>query len=516
MKRETASLTASNKFSGYDTFIVYSNELIPEDFPKRIRPIDSGKLIDVNFDLMTLKGDADDASIRLNQLSVGLTKATSSIFYYVVIHALNGRRKISTVKRWINQFSMFIRVIKELVPNQISCINLAMFNWFNQDKSPSSQKLLRSFIKYWIGLNIPGIDLDLKSYIKSSKSPKPKSTINIQNSNPQERPFSMQQTRNILTNVESLYISGEFNPQDYLMWRLIISEAMRPSQLQLLEFGDLKIDMDINGNLVKVQVNVPIVKQKATPAREYMMEYTLSEPIGRAVVEHIKYISSITKKEPERTLPIFCIARKGAGKQVLVNKNGINITSRIMNSRKYIAGIDEEPQDLNLFTRRFKHTKLTHLAMLGAPLEVLARAGFQTSTGSLTHYVNLTEEAFVNYENQLSSHHENLLSAFRGKVINKNFSTNPDLDHRILDPDIDKDVGSCSTKPCNVLTPFGCYICPRFEAFKDGAHQAVLDSLLSKKNKLIKLKLPLEAITRDDYLIDAVSSVISSIKEQNG
>jgi len=326
----------------------------------------------------------------------------------------------------------------------------------------------------------------------------------------------MQQTRNILTNVESLYISGEFNPQDYLMWRLIISEAMRPSQLQLLEFGDLKIDMDINGNLVKVQVNVPIVKQKATPAREYMMEYTLSEPIGRAVVEHIKYISSITKKEPERTLPIFCIARKGAGKQVLVNKNGINITSRIMNSRKYIAGIDEEPQDLNLFTRRFKHTKLTHLAMLGAPLEVLARAGFQTSTGSLTHYVNLTEEAFVNYENQLSSHHENLLSAFRGKVINKNFSTNPDLDHRILDPDIDKDVGSCSTKPCNVLTPFGCYICPRFEAFKDGAHQAVLDSLLSKKKKLIKLKLPLEAITRDDYLIDAVSSVISSIKEQNG
>jgi hypothetical protein len=246
------------------------------------------------------------------------------------------------------------------------------------------------------------------------------------------------------------------------------------------------------------------------------MEYTLSEPVGRAVVDHIKYISSITKNDPEHTLPIFCVARKGAGKQIFINNNGIDITSRISYSRKYIASFDDEFQNLDLFCRRFKHTKLTHLAMLGAPLEVLARAGFQTSTVSLTHYVNLTEEAFVNYENQLSSHHENLLSAFRGKVINKNLSTNPDPDHRILDPDIDKDVGSCSTKPCNVLAPFGCYICPRFEAFEDGAHQAVLDSLLSKKNKLIKLKLPLEATTRDDYLIDAVSFVISSIKKQNG
>lgn len=283
MKKETASLTATSKFSGYDDFVVYPNEAIPDNFPKRIRLIDSGKLIDVNLDIMKLSGDANNFYIRLNQSSIGLTKATSSIFCYVIIHALNGRRKVSTVKRWVNQFSLFIRVIKALVPNQISSINLSMFNWFNQDKSPSEQKLLRSVIKYWIELNIPGINLDLKNYIKSSKSPKPRSTIQIQNSTPQERPFSIQQTRNILTNVESLFISGVFNTQDYLMWRLIISEAMRPSQLQLLELGDIKIEKDIFGNLVKVLINVPIVKQKSTPARKYMMEYTLSEPVGRAV-----------------------------------------------------------------------------------------------------------------------------------------------------------------------------------------------------------------------------------------
>ncbi len=508
-------MTANNKFIGYDTFIVYPNEFIPDDFPKKIRPIDTDQLVDVNLEIMKLKGDAENANIRLTQSSNGLTKATSSIYYYVIIHALNGRRKISTVRRWDIEFSMFIRAIKALVPNQISLINLAMYNWFIQDKSASSQKLLRSLIKYWINLNVPGVDSDLKNHIKSSRSPKPKSTIQIQNTTPHERPFSIQQIRNILTNVESLYISGKFNTQDYLMWRLIISEAMRPSQLQLLEFGDIKINRDIDGNLIKVLINVPIVKQKATPARKYMMTYTLSEPVGRAVADHVNYISKITKNAPESTLPIFCISKKGSGDEICINKKGVNITSRIMYSRKYITSADSELLNLSLFSRRFKHTKLTHLAMLGAPLEVLARAGFQTSTVSLTHYVNLTEEAFISYESQLSNHHESLVSAFKGKVIQRDQSTYPDLNHRILDPEIDKDVGSCSTKPCDVLATFGCYICPRFEAFEDGAHQAVLKSLITKKERSKKLNLPIEATSRDDYLIDAVNFVISSIKEKN-
>ncbi|MDD2834264.1 MAG: hypothetical protein PHD12_09660, partial [Methylotenera sp.] len=349
-------MTANNKFIGYDTFIVYPNEFIPDDFPKKIRPIDTDQLVDVNLEIMKLKGDAENANIRLTQSSNGLTKATSSIYYYVIIHALNGRRKISTVRRWDIEFSMFIRAIKALVPNQISLINLAMYNWFIQDKSASSQKLLRSLIKYWINLNVPGVDSDLKNHIKSSRSPKPKSTIQIQNSTPHERPFSIQQIRNILTNVESLYISGKFNTQDYLMWRLIISEAMRPSQLQLLEFGDIKINRDIDGNLIKVLINVPIVKQKATPARKYMMTYTLSEPVGRAVADHVNYISKITKNAPESTLPIFCISKKGSGDEICINKKGVNITSRIMYSRKYITSADSELLNLSLFSRRFKHT----------------------------------------------------------------------------------------------------------------------------------------------------------------
>lgn len=503
-----------NKFIGYDTFVIYSNESIPEDLPRKIIPIDSGKAIEVNLEQMKLEGDANTSNIRLSRSTNGLSKATGQIFCYVILHALNGRRKVSTVIRWINHFSGFIRSIKALVPDPISCITLDMVNWFNRDKSPSSQKMLRSVIKYWVDLNIPGIHIDLKNYIKSSKSPKPISTIQIQNSNPQERPFTIRQTRNILTNVESLYISGEFNPQDYLLWRLIISEAMRPSQLQLLKFGDIRIEHDSNGKLSRVMMNVPIVKQKSTPARKYMMEYKVSEPVARALLDHINFVKSIIKETPEKKLPLFCISKYNRNSdQGYLNKNGIGINNRIDKSRKYLAAVDDEYSDLDLFCRRFKHTKLTHLAMLGAPLEVLARAGFQTSTVSLTHYVNLNEEAFTYYENQLSSHHDKMISAFRGKVINKDFSTNSDQDHIILDSLMDQQVGSCSTKPCDVLATFGCYICPRFEAFDDGAHQVVLNSLVTKKQRSIKLNLPLEAITRDDYLIDAVNFVISSIKK---
>jgi hypothetical protein len=193
----------------------------------------------------------------------------------------------------------------------------------------------------------------------------------------------------------------------------------------------------------------------------------------------------------------------------------LDITKEINRTRKAIAdGLQLD--DSELFTRRFKHTKLTHLAVLGAPLDVLARAGFQTSTISLRHYVNLTDEAFADLEDRLQSVHSEICDSFRGRIIDQSQATNKDADHEVLDPKLEDAVGSCSGNPCDVFAPVGCYVCPRFEAFIDGPHGNVL-SFLEKRMSAATRTNSNEAVVRDMHLVSAVQNVIQEIKKfKNG
>ena len=505
-------LMIENKFLGYRTYEISNEELISLEIPKQIKLIETNSSIEVDLNQITLNGDERTFQLKLNKLSTGLTKNTAHAFSYVIIHALNGRRKISTVARWANCFSHFISKIRYETASDISTITLDMFNWYCEDKHASSKKSLRSFFLYWIKLKVPAIALDLEEYLKTSNSPKPPSTIYIQNNKPKERPFSFNQTRSLISDIENLYLSGSFDPQDYFMWRLVISEAMRPSQMRLLRCGDLKIEFNENDS-VRVFINVPIVKQMNTPARSFMIKHTLSESVGRAALEHLSFIERLLNSKADKSLPLFCVGHKK--KKVFISQTPINITSRINTTRYLLSEQTEDLNKLDLFTRRFKHTKLTHLAMLGAPIEVLARAGFQTSTVSLRHYVNLTEEAYSVYENQLSSQFEKVASYFKGVIVPKEHATTKDSNNIILDSSLDEEVGSCSTKPCNVFTPFACYVCPRFEAFKDGAHEVVLSKLEQKKQNAINLGLDKESIMRDDHLINAVNFVVLQSKNAN-
>lgn len=501
-------------FFGYDEFVLLDGQFIPDSLPKKIKLVDTNRIIPVNLEAMKVAGDQLRCIIKLREKSEGLIPPTAQIFQFVMLHALNGRRKISTVQRWINELNLFVRKIREHTDHPIATFTFGMYSWYSNQKNPSQQKLLRSALLYWIRQDVPGISNELKSYLQVSKTPKPRSTIEIQSTTDKERPFSIEQVRHILTQVEDSYVQRKINPQEHLLWRLIISEAMRPSQLNLLLIKDIRIESSTDGHVQSVHLNVPIVKQQATPARKYMMEYRLSEAVGRAVLQQLYFLEAEMGRPPSPDQPIFSFRKVIGWQQKYTWNTVINISNSINKSKAIFSKRNEDLEDISLFTRRFKHTKLTHLAMLGAPIEVLARAGFQTSTVSLKHYVNLTDEAFVEYENLLSRHHDSIRDAFKGTVINTIDATNNDPSHLILGTDMENIVGSCSTNPCNVLTPIGCYVCPRFEAFDDGPHELVLETLMARKNHAVKMRLPVESIARDNNLILAVQAVVNEIKRK--
>jgi len=176
------------------------------EIPRRIKVVDTKKLVDVNLDEMTIESDTGPLTFRLRQKSQYLSGDIAKIFFYVVLHGLNGKRKVSTVSGWINQFELFTRNAAKGRTKPITLLTFAIFNRYVTAKNASQIKLLRSFLLYWNKLKKPGIEPALADYLVTSKSPKPRHTFEIQSAVEKERPFSLQQIRNILGEIDGLYM----------------------------------------------------------------------------------------------------------------------------------------------------------------------------------------------------------------------------------------------------------------------------------------------------------------------
>lgn len=466
----------------------------------------------MNLDLMVLPSASGPEYIRLRKAGMGLVRATGDIFFATTLDALNGRRKVSTVSRWVDTFSQFLRTVRASTENDICTLNLAMVLWATVKWGPSQKKSLRSFLKFWIERRYPGIAADLKIYIRTSKSPKPPTTTEIQAQKSWERPFTVPRVRQILSSIEMLYIDGAYSPQDNLLWRLMVTEALRPSQMHLLHVGDVR-QVDCDG-WAGTELQVPMVKLHGTSSRSHMVPIMLTESVASALRDHLAYLKSTFKGDLPPSQPLFSVGNN-LGRPV-ARPRALNISGLIHRTRPLIAKSTEDLVDADLFCRRFKHTKLTHLAILGAPADVLARAAFQSTLGSVKYYVNFTPEALADYESKMAMQHEAIEASFRGEVVTSGTQAVKSSTNLVLDESMKNSVGACASVPCGVLAPMGCYVCPRFQAFEDGPHKLVLETLLEARFRAEDAGLPPESVMRDDNMIAAVKQVIALVEVRRG
>ena len=507
---------SSPTFPGFDRPLDLKALRLHAQTPDRVYSLEGKRFVAVNLDRMTVVTDEGrEVGLELNRKFAVLSPLTRKAAAAAMLHALDGKRKASTTTRWIDELSLFLRTVSGVLDGaRLSTITLAMFQWYCSSKGASQQKQLRGALLYWWRTDIPGIATELGSFLLTTAPPKPRGMIEVQNSKPSERPLSMEQVRSLLSNIDQLYASGVFDPQTNALWRLMISEALRPSQMQLLQFGDVRMDRSSEGKLLSVSLMVPTVKQQATRARDYMTLHRLSEALGQAIADHVAYAEDLHGAKVPADWALFGIRNASTvGRKPLLEETPAYLMHIFERTAAKIAALDSAFEEVELFNRRFKHTKLTHLAAMGASLEVLAHAGYQTSTISLRRYVNLSDEAFAVYEEQLEETHIHINNAFRGQVIARSDATRPDPEHRILDQSMEDDVGACAAEPCEVIACLGCYLCPRFEAFNDGPHRRVEASLVAEQERTRAAGLPETTVQLRANILSAVRDVIVRIDE---
>jgi len=120
----------------------------------------------------------------------------------------------------------------------------------------------------------------------------------------------------------------------------------------------------------------------------------------------------------------------------------------------------------------------------------------------------LTDEAFTSLEEMLEDTHQAIEDAFTGRVVDPDEASLADSEHLVMDPTLQDPIGACGADPCGVLACFGCYICPRFEAFKDAPHARVEAAVLAKQDQARASGLSPEAINMHARILAGVRNVI--------
>ena len=136
---------------------------------------------------------------------------------------------------------------------------------------------------------------------------------------------------------------------------------------------------------------------------------------------------------------------------------------------------------LHLSPRRLRYTFATRLVEQGASPSVVADALDHTDLQHVGVYFKARGQIVGDLDKALDSnpHYQDIINKFRGVVVEREQTADlPTIPGETPTYRTLGGIGGCGAKTiCRLYPPLSCYLCPSFQAWKDGPHQEVLNEL---------------------------------------
>ncbi len=174
---------------------------------------------------------------------------------------------------------------------------------------------------------------------------------------------------------------------------------------------------------------------------------------------------------------------------------------------------------LHLSPRRLRYTLATNLVKDGATQRQLAQILDHTDLQHVQVYFDLAGDIVELLDKALIGPYAQMLRFFKGdfimpgqKAVNED-DVGKHIPFVYIDDAPDIDLGVCGKHSlCALHPPYSCYKCPKFQAYLDADHEAVLVHLINEREE--KFKLADKRIAGQmDEIIYAVAQVIEKCKE---
>ena len=381
---------------------------------------------------------------------------------------------------------------------------------------------LSGLLQKWHGLGEAGVSDDVIALLKQLSLKGNQKGEAVLTMDTLDGPFTDLEVEAIHAATDNAYETGILNTGDYLLIWLFLALGQRPIQYASLKVGDFGTSVAKDGSTMYT-LNVPRAKQRAQLARSAFSQRVLVHQIGERFVKYIgevkaEFAGSIADTNKA---PLFPVKRsnKNEPRGFEYHRTSKSLSVDLKNALNKLKVISERTgEPLHITATRFRRTLGTRAAMEGHGELVIAELLDHTDTQNVGVYVQATPEIVERIDRAMALYLAPLAQAFAGVVI-KNESEalrKGDPTSRICDPRFEptmKPMGNCGQHGfCGELAPIACYTCRSFQPWLEGPHEAVLNHLVSERERLMAVSDSRIASINDRTIL-AVAEVVRRCEE---
>jgi integrase len=292
------------------------------------------------------------------------------------------------------------------------------------------------------------------------------------------------------------------------LW-LSFAFGTNPANLALLREEDFKTYHFDGQAPTEHFLSIPRIK-KRQPARSEFKTRLADGRLAEVLRELIEYNRTIAPDNTTRPLFRREIPRKtlfdGPLKEYAFHYTAAEITDLIAECVRRLDILSPRTRKpLTVTTRRLRYTFACKMVRQGIAARDLAELLDHTDLQHVQVYYKADSRFVERLDETVAKHLGPTIMAFMGQIIDRPAKPIDLITFREL-----PGLGQCGASfMCGLSAPKNCYTCPQFSAFKDGAHEAVLQSLVTERNELLAAKH--ERIAEQlDRTILAVGEVVTN------
>jgi len=373
---------------------------------------------------------------------------------------------------------------------------------------------LAGLIKKWSRMGLRGVDQKVILLFKQSRLKGNKKGVAVLTMNVDEGPFTHLEFEAIQNEVNSSYESGAITSYDFVLTWLYILLGQRNKQHAALKVCDVRTSIKDGKRVYSIMM--PRAKQGHDSPRHQLTERPLIDQFGDVLVA---YAESVRKKfecllpDPSQA-PLFPIAdllndRGSPGFEFHRTGPHLRLTfTAVLDALNIVSERTGLP--LHIMPVRFRRTIGTRAAEEGHPPLVIAKLLDHSDTQNVMVYAASSPAVLERIDRAVAMELAPLAQAFVGKLVDgSDGPKNPSK--KIIDLRIDRSgdaMGECGQHSfCGFNAPIACYTCNSFEAWLDGPHEAVLNHLIERREKLL-VQSDQRMASVNDRTILAVAAVV--------
>lgn len=377
---------------------------------------------------------------------------------------------------------------------------------------------LSGFLRKWHSLGYPGIGSDAILLLKQLRVKGNSKGVAVLTMDPEEGPFTVIETQGLQAALNAAYATGAVDTSNYVLTWLYMLLAQRSQQYASLKLCDVIVEVDAEGNR-SFFLMMPSAKNPGLASRARLVKRPIIEQFGVVLFEYAQKVrcSYVGLTSDLEQFPLFpSYTGRSGSKGYELHATASSIGLRLKNTLSRLNVLSERTGDyMKVNPHRFRRTLGTRAAEEGHGPFVIAALLDHSDIQNVGVYTASSPAIIERLDQSVAFELAPLAQAFAG-VIKDGHQDGGDPGQPIIDLRVDRSgqtMGECGKHDfCGFSAPIACYTCRSFEAWVDGPHEAVLNYLIERREKLLE-STDKRIGSINDRTILAVAAVVQRCRE---